>query len=102
MTVGISAAIWSGTFAWNRWGARGERFGSDIRVRQDAAVDGRHTVTIDTDGDLIFDTWSHYSQGTLVEMVFDDDQDGRPDRRRLFNRDGSVERTESLAGQAGR
>jgi len=97
VAAGVSAATWSGIQAWTVWGAKGELFQADIRVQSRTAGDGSEVVAVDTDGDLIFDTWSHFENGRLVEMVFDDDQDGRPDRRRFFDADGSVERTESLA-----
>ena len=95
---GLVAAIAAGQYAWRVAGPHGEGFALDPRVRRAAdSTTGLEVIAVDTDGDLIFDTWNYVENGRLIRIEFDDDQDGRMDRRRWFNADGTVQRTESLA-----
>ncbi len=96
--AGLTAAVAIGLFGWRVGGPHGDRLDLDPRVKRLAdQTTGLDVLAVDTDGDLIFDTWNYLESGRLIRMEFDDDQNGRPDRRRWFNADGTVQRTESLA-----
>ena len=99
LVVGLVAAILAGVAAWRTGGPYGERFDVDPRVGRvrNPVTGALDVVALDTDGDLVFDTWNYLQDDRLIRMEFDDDQDGTMDRRRFFKPDGSVDRTESLA-----
>ncbi len=97
LIAGLATAIAAGLIGWRVGGPRGEGFNVDPRVRRAVDAAGLEVLATDTDGDLVFDTWNYLDNGRLVRIEFDDDQDGRMDRRRWFNDDGTVQRTESLA-----
>lgn len=96
--AGLVAAVAAGRAGWSLGGPHGAEFTPDPRVRRSIdATTALEVVAIDTDGDLVFDTWNYLDNGRLIRIEFDDDQDGRMDRRRWFNADGTIQRTESLA-----
>lgn len=97
LATGLVAAVGSGVWAYRSGGPYGEKFSVDPRVRKTYDARGRvSVVAFDASGDLVFDTWSYFDGDRLIRMDFDDDQDGLLDRRRFFNADGSIERTQSL------
>jgi hypothetical protein len=49
----------------------------------------------DTDGNGAIDKWETYSDGILASVAFDTEKTGRPTRRLVYGKDGSLERTES-------
>ena len=51
-------------------------------------------VEEDTDADGKIDKWETYSAGTLASMAFDSQHRGTPDRRLIYNPDGSFNRIE--------
>jgi hypothetical protein len=99
LAISVAAATWGAREAWHRWGPRGEWFRADPRVQRTVTSDGRVTDAIDSDGDLVVDMWTVFDGDRLTEMVFDDDQDGRPDRRRTFSAEDGASHVESLAGE---
>jgi hypothetical protein len=49
----------------------------------------------DTDADGKIDKWETYAAGTLASMAFDSQHRGSPDRRLVYNSDGSLNRIEA-------
>jgi hypothetical protein len=49
----------------------------------------------DTDADGQIDKWETYAAGTLASMAFDSQHRGTPDRRLVYNADGSLNRIEA-------
>jgi hypothetical protein len=97
LTVGLAAAVTSGVVAWRVEGPYGERGDVDPRVRRSHDLTtGLEVIAFDSDGDLIFDTWSYMDGDRLVRMDIDDDEDGTIDRRKYFGANETVERVEFL------
>ena len=51
----------------------------------------------DTDGDGVVDKWETFAEGALTSVAFDTDGAGRPTRRLVYGRDGSLLRIETGA-----
>jgi hypothetical protein len=78
-----------------------------VRAEEANGPDGRVTrheyydkgaiqrVEEDTDGDGRIDKWEAYEEGSLARMDLDLSGRGFPDRRLIYRRDGTLERTES-------
>ena len=64
--------------------------GSLIRIEEDTDADGK------------MDKWETYSAGTLASMAFDSQHRGAPDRRLIYNPDGSLNRIEADPAGTGR
>ena len=49
----------------------------------------------DTDGDGVVDKWETFAEGALTSVAFDTDGAGRPTRRLVYGKDGSLLRIET-------
>jgi len=56
----------------------------------------------DTDGDTRMDTWETHAGGNLTTAEFDEDRDGKPDRRFTYNASGGMVLIESAPDATGR
>ena len=99
--VGLSAAVASGVIAWKLGGPRGEKFVIDARVKRtvDPKTGEVRSIAFDSNGDLVFDTWSYLERGMQTRMDSDDDYDGSVDRRQYFKADDVLERIEYVDKQ---
>ena len=101
LVVGLTAAVTSGVVAWHVAGPRGEKLIIDPRVKRtvDPKTGEVTKVAMDSNGDLVFDTWSYLEHGTQVRMDSDDDYDGIVDRRFYYAGSDEPVRIEHLDKQ---
>lgn len=68
----------------------------DGRVNRKEFFEGAEMVRVeeDTDGNGLVDKWETYAAGALSMLTLDENGDGKPDRRLLYNADGSLNRIE--------
>jgi hypothetical protein len=84
--------------AWSYAGSDGNVVRIDVSTRRDGRVtrveryegEQQSSAEEDTDGDGQMDKWETFDAGRLVSIAFDSAHKGRPDRRLVYNADGSV------------
>ena len=81
---------------------RSTRFDGQISRREFFAAGDMVRVEEDTDANGQTDKWENYAAGALVTVALDTKGLGKPDRRLVYNPDGSLERIEADDTGSGR
>ena len=80
---------------------RATHFDGQVNRREFFEAGALTRVEEDTDGDGRIDKWETYANGALTMMALDTQGRGTPDRRFVYNADGSLSRIEADADGTG-